>query len=44
MKKKENPHNGCPNRHHCIKDDEKCCYLISNRQCLLTDENMDDFL
>jgi len=21
-------HQGCPNRHHCSKDESKCCYLV----------------
>ena len=29
-------HNGCPNRHHCLKDDSKCCYL-SNGRCLINE-------
>lgn len=31
-------HCGCPNRHHCKKDERNCCYLVKNH-CLL--ENND---
>lgn len=27
-------HEGCPNRHHCKKDDSKCCYLVKG-ECAL---------
>ena len=27
-------HEGCPNRHHCPKDESKCCYLVKGN-CLL---------
>ena len=27
-------HQGCPNRHHCKKDETKCCYLV-NDNCII---------
>ena len=27
-------HNGCPNRHHCPKDNSKCCYLVKDH-CII---------
>lgn len=35
-------HRGCPNRHHCPKDESKCCYLVSNR-CIIN-EYSDNYL
>ena len=32
---KDDKHDGCPNRGHCSKDESKCCYLLSNRNCYL---------
>jgi len=29
-------HEGCPNRHHCLKDESKCCYLVGNR-CIVNE-------
>ena len=37
-------HKGCPNRHHCVKDESKCCYLLSNHQCYLDTEKCKRFL
>jgi hypothetical protein len=37
-------HNSCPNRYHCIKDESKCCYLLSNRKCYLDSEKARDYL
>lgn len=31
-------HNGCPNRHHCSKDETKCCYLTNNNKCLINEK------
>lgn len=42
--KKEDVHSGCPNRGHCIKDESKCCYLLSNRECYLDTRDSEDFL
>ena len=44
MKQKEDVHKSCPNRGHCIKDESKCCYLLSNRQCYLDDKRSNDFI
>lgn len=41
--KKENVHKGCPNRHHCKKDESKCCYLVKNN-CLLDNPNVEDYI
>lgn len=30
-------HNGCCYRHHCIKDETKCCYLVRNN-CIITEK------
>lgn len=30
-------HDGCPNRHHCKKDETKCCYLVQNK-CIIEQE------
>ena len=27
-------HDGCPNRHHCKKDETRCCYLVKG-ECSL---------
>lgn len=27
-------HAGCPYRHSCKKDEEKCCYLVKNK-CII---------
>jgi hypothetical protein len=27
-------HNSCPNRHHCTKDETKCCYLVKGN-CII---------
>lgn len=24
-------HDGCPNRHHCKKDENVCCYLVKGK-------------
>lgn len=42
--KKLHAHDSCPNRHHCIKDESKCCYLLSTRQCYLDNERSNDFI
>ena len=39
-----NIHEGCPNRHHCSRDESRCCYLLSNRQCYLETDDSEDFL
>ena len=44
MTKNNNVHQGCPNRHHCKKDESKCCYLLSNRQCYLETKDSEVFL
>ena len=45
MKKKNvDVHKGCPNRNHCIKDESKCCYLLSNNHCYLDCEKSEDFI
>ena len=31
-------HDGCPNRHHCKKDESKCCYLVKNN-CIIGEKN-----
>jgi len=31
---KEVRHEGCPNRHHCPKDEEHCCYLVKGH-CII---------
>lgn len=36
-------HDGCPNRHHCKKDEEQCCYLVRN-QCYLDSDNIERFV
>ena len=33
-----NPHNGCPNRHHCKQDNSKCCYLVKN-ECIIGEKD-----
>ena len=38
-----NVHHGCPNRHHCKKDETKCCYLV-NDHCILRREDCERFL
>ena len=43
MKKEENPHEGCPNRYHCTKDESKCCYLVNNH-CILKYEDCEEYL
>lgn len=43
-KNETNVHKGCPNRHHCIKDESKCCYLLSTQQCYLDSKNSEDFI
>lgn len=37
-------HDGCPNRHHCIKNESKCCYLLTNQECYLDTKNSEEFL
>ena len=45
MKKKEvDNHSGCPYRGHCTKDETKCCYLLSNRNCYLNTRDSEVFL
>jgi hypothetical protein len=45
MKRKENPHQGCPNRNHCRKDESKCAYLISStNKCYLETVDSEDFV
>ena len=29
-----NRHDGCPNSHHCPKDEIKCCYLVKGN-CII---------
>ena len=36
-------HNGCPNRHHCLKDETKCAYLVKGN-CYLDSEDISDYL
>ena len=45
-KKKEDVHQGCPNRGHCSKDESKCCYLLSNNNhnCYLDTDYSEDFI
>jgi len=44
-KKKEDVHQGCPYRHTCIKDESKCCYLLSNNQgCYLDSNYSEEFI
>ena len=31
---KQHSHDGCPNRHHCKKNDEQCCYLVKG-DCII---------
>ena len=31
---KKHFHDGCPNRHHCSKDESKCCYLVKGH-CII---------
>ena len=33
-------HDGCPNRHHCIKNESKCAYLVKGK-CYIEHENID---
>ena len=42
--KKEDVHQGCPNRGHCSKDEEKCCYLLSKNHCYLDFEESEEFI
>ena len=35
---KELIHDGCPNRHHCKKDESKCCYLV-NDHCIIGEKD-----
>lgn len=44
MKTNQNVHDGCPNRHHCEKDESKCCYLLSNKQCYLDSKYSEEFI
>lgn len=41
---KESVHKGCPNREHCIKDESKCCYLLSTQKCYLETSESEDFI
>ena len=43
-KKKVDIHKGCPNQGHCTKDETKCCYLLSNRNCYLNTKDSEVFL
>ena len=43
-KRKIDVHKGCPNRHHCSKDESKCCYLLSTKQCYLETKDSEVFL
>ena len=36
-------HDGCPNRHHCRKDEKQCCYLVKGK-CYLETESSEDFV
>ena len=33
-----NVHSGCPNRHHCTQDENKCCYLVKGK-CIIGEKN-----
>jgi hypothetical protein len=44
MKKKEDTHQGCPNRGHCKKDESKCCYLLSTQHCYLDSNDSEEFV
>lgn len=35
-------HAGCPNRHHCLKDESKCCYLVKGR--CIANEYTDNYI
>lgn len=37
-------HAGCPNRHHCEKNEEHCAYLKRDNTCFLDSENCEDYL
>jgi hypothetical protein len=36
-------HDGCPNRHHCHKDETKCAYLVKGN-CYLDSKEIGDYL
>ena len=36
-------HDGCPNRHHCRKNEKQCCYLVKGK-CYLETESSEDFV
>ena len=36
-------HDGCPNRHHCKKDNIKCMYLVKNH-CILGRDDIEGIL
>lgn len=44
MKDVHNVHSGCPNRHHCEKDESNCCYLLSTNNCYLNTERSENYL
>ncbi|MBQ9026947.1 MAG: hypothetical protein IJ104_11395 [Methanobrevibacter sp.] len=44
LEKEIDAHKGCQNRGHCIKDESKCCYLLSDHQCYLDSEDSEEFL
>lgn len=44
LKNNEDVHKGCPNRHHCKKDEKQCCYLLSNNSCYLDSEDSEVFI
>lgn len=43
LEREKDTHKGCPNRHHCRKDDSKCCYLVNN-DCMIEYEDCEDYL
>jgi len=45
LKREINQHEGCPNRGHCKKNENHCCYLIKrNNKCYLDTSDSEDFL
>ena len=43
LEKEIDHHKGCPNRHHCEKDEKKCCYLV-RKECLLDADYFEELL
>ena len=37
LEKEIDNHAGCPYRHTCTKNEEKCCYLVKN-ECIIFGE------